>query len=392
MKLVHLFHDDKFIDYTIMLFDKARPYISSYYVFKKEKKPFKYVKSEKVKRLDSSNKTKLDHFINEINADVKNVLLLHSLSNEHLRILSRLDSSITKVWFVWGFDLYGNWPIYRKKILTKRTRELTGIKTSFFYNLLVNPIGFTLIKSRAIFPKKYRAKLENVFNFSFYQNIKRIDYVTTVVPNEYELVKRINPKIKYLPFNYVSVEGLMSKNEEIKDAVSKNILIGNSADPANNHIDIFEKLSTLNLEGRRIYVPLSYGGNQDYISEIIKRGYELLPDSFEPMIDFLTLEEYNKILSSCGIFIFNHIRQQALGNIIYAGYSGARIFLNKKSPVYEFLRSQNIDLFNVDQLSNKSLTSNFDSINNTESFFKLYSEHTVLDRVNELISTLENAQ
>ena len=44
-------------------------------------------------------------------------------------------------------------------------------------------------------------------------------------------------------------------------------------------------------------------------------------------------------LEWCDTLIFNHIRQQGVGNIITLGYLGAKIYLNKKSPVFEFYKN-----------------------------------------------------
>ena len=54
---------------------------------------------------------------------------------------------------------------------------------------------------------------------------------------------------------------------------SNNILIGNSADPSNNHIDIFEKIKNFNFKNKKIIVPLSYPENYEYyIAKVIIKG------------------------------------------------------------------------------------------------------------------------
>ncbi|MCY1546596.1 hypothetical protein D9M68_826000 [compost metagenome] len=50
----------------------------------------------------------------------------------------------------------------------------------------------------------------------------------------------------------------------------------------------------------------------------------------------MPLDEYNQVISSCGLIIMAHKRQQAIGNICSAMYSGARIVLDEESPLYQF--------------------------------------------------------
>lgn len=391
MRLVHIFHDDKFVDSTIKLFDEVRSDISIYFVLKNKKAPLNYVKSDQVQRLDVNQKDQFQDFIKKMNSIPNTVLMLHTLSSEHQHIVSKVNDSLKKVWFVWGYDLYDTWPLYKKSILTKRTREFAELYLTFSQRMLFNSFGLFLFKIRALFPSKFKHKLESSFNLSFFENVQKIDYVTTVVPNEYELVKGLNSTIKYLPFSYASIESLMADDMSIDLNEGVNILVGNSADPSNNHIDILEKLSSLELGERKVYVPLSYSGNDTYIRKIQEAGFKLLPKNFVPILKYLTLEEYNKILSSCSVFIFNHIRQQALGNIIFAGYSGAKLYLNPKSPVYQYLSSENIKLYSTDSISNRSLNSAENLNGNKELFYQLYSKEVVKNKVETLINTLEDA-
>ena len=46
-------------------------------------------------------------------------------------------------------------------------------------------------------------------------------------------------------------------------------LIGNSGDPTNNHLDVFDFLKKHDIGNRNIYVPLSYGGSKRY-REVVK--------------------------------------------------------------------------------------------------------------------------
>lgn len=57
-----------------------------------------------------------------------------------------------------------------------------------------------------------------------------------------------------------------------------------------------------------------------------------------------------RIIEGCSIVVMNHIRQQALGNIVIALCSGARVFLNPKSPINRAMKRMGIDLATTDWL------------------------------------------
>jgi dTDP-N-acetylfucosamine:lipid II N-acetylfucosaminyltransferase len=233
--------------------------------------------------------------------------------------------------------------------------------------------------------------ISNHFNTSFYTAVNLMDIVVPIIPTEYKLAKKINPNLIFAPFTYGCLEDILGVNFDKNVSESKNILVGNSGDSSNNHLDIFIKLSKLNLKDKKVFVPLSYGGSKDYINYIIKKGKELLGSNFFPITSFMSRDEYNEILLSCDTLIFNHIRQQGVGNIITLGYLGAKIYLNKKSPVFEYYKSQEIIIFNTNDLTNKSLDyklTESDLIQNRKQFLKLYSKKSVQIKVNQLFTIL----
>ena len=59
-------------------------------------------------------------------------------------------------------------------------------------------------------------------------------------------------------------------------------------------------------------------------------------------------KQYLDILMSCSVGIFYHYRQQAMGNIIAMLFLGARIYMYAKSPVYQYLKRNQINIFDFD--------------------------------------------
>lgn len=398
-KIIHVFNDNKFIDPAIKLFESVCPDVSEYWIIKKEGEPFEYVTSKLTKRFNVFDKESFDNFIEMINMsnELKTILFLHALDYKKQEIAIKVSTKIIKVWFIWGYDLYGNWPLLKNKIYEKNTKRY--INKTLFQNrkdaLIFNAFSYWIFKNLNIFkyfllPKVTRV-LKNNYKTFFLNAASQIDIIVPVVSNESQLTKKMGLKAVYAPFNYSCIEDLLGDKINQNVFGNDNILVGNSSDPTNNHLEIFLKLSKMDLGEKKVYVPLSYSGDKEYKDFIIKMGEKLIGKNFCPLTTFLSLDKYNEILLSCGTLIFNHVRQQGVGNIIVMGYLGAKIFLHPKSPVYELYKDLGIVLFDFTSLENlntSSLTKE-EYENNKKILFELYSEKSVQNKILELLDTIE---
>ncbi|NMH25331.1 TDP-N-acetylfucosamine:lipid II N-acetylfucosaminyltransferase [Flavobacterium solisilvae] len=392
--IIHIFNDDKFIDPSIKLFEEVIPNQSVYFIIKRSDVSLHYVKSTNVKKIDLSLHQEKKELLDFINSKLNHVVFFHALDKDKQNLVIEILPIIKKVWFIWGYDLYSNWSLLKKDIYQSKTKSFLKIKSNFKYKILNSWFAFLLFQNskliRKVNLKSYKI-LDNTFNTKFYQSVQLIDFVVPVVPTEFSLVKKINSKVKYAPFTYGCLEDLLDDKLDKNVKNQPNILVGNSADPSNNHVEVFLKLSKLDLKDRIVYVPLSYGGNENYKNHVLNAGRELLGVNFHPLIDFMPLEKYNQILLSCGTLIFNHIRQQGVGNIIISGYLGATLFLNKKSPVYKYYKSIGIEVFSTSQVSKKSfnpLNERF-ATQNRDILYSLYSRKAVHEKIKTLIQIID---
>ncbi|MEH7386576.1 TDP-N-acetylfucosamine:lipid II N-acetylfucosaminyltransferase, partial [Bacillus sp. JJ1521] len=228
--------------------------------------------------------------------------------------------------------------IYLKDIkgLINLIKELNKSKKVFLHGLFMNKIVMLLFLQPWTIKKcnwiiwggdlyKYSSRNESVKNF-FNELlrksvIKNFGGIITLVKGDYQLAKKwYSVKGKYyrgMYINPVKIEFLNKVlNEKDLSNQEINIQIGNSANPSNRHIEALNLLSKFRNGNIKIYVPLSYGYNDnEYIKKVIDEGKAIFKDKFIPMVDFLNPEEYAKYLASIDIAIFGHNRQQALGNI-----------------------------------------------------------------------------
>ena len=178
--------------------------------------------------------------------------------------------------------------------------------------------------------------------------IRKMGNLITDVVGDYELAKqwyKAKGKI-YRSFMYPSN---LYKDVPKKDVIkhTANILIGNSSNPTNNHIDALEKLKDLKDENIKIFIPLSYGGgSEEYISEVIKTGQSIFKDKFIPLLEYIPYEEYIQFLNSIDIAIFNVNRQQAMGNIITLLGMGKKVYIRNDTTMWNYFSELGIKIFN----------------------------------------------
>jgi len=180
--------------------------------------------------------------------------------------------------------------------------------------------------------------------------IRKIGHFVTYVKGDYELAKKwygvTGQYHECLMYPSNTYKGHVRSSKEDKTI---NILVGNSADPSNNHIDIFNKISSLTGEGFLIYCPLSYGVAA-YREEVAKKGSELFGDKFVPLVKLLSLEQYMGILSKIDVAVFAHKRQQGMGNVISLLGMGKKVFMRKDVSSYMLFEELGIKVFDIDEL------------------------------------------
>lgn len=245
-------------------------------------------------------------------------------------LLSR--RSVPKIWSGFGSDYYPeSRPAEASSILDPRTLELFRASS---------------MSARPSLPQRARAlAIHHLARLA----ARRAHAFSAPIPSDYDVFRRRFDTFdgRFLQLNYASVESTFSVGG---DAVTgDDVLVGNSATYASNHLDVLEKLAKLDLQGRRVVVPLSYG-DPAYRDRVVDEGKRLLGGAFVPVVDLLPLHDYSALVGSCSTVVMGHRRQQALGNIGTALYRGARVYLHPGSPVLEFLRSRGAVVGALDDL------------------------------------------
>lgn len=195
--------------------------------------------------------------------------------------------------------------------------------------------------------KNWKWKLSEFFRRPVIMNINTI---TTTVPGDYGLAQ------KWYGARGSFIQNLMYKShvcrgtgEEFLPKESKGsiyIQVGNSSDPANNHIEVLSFISENQTGLCEIFCPLSYGSDA-HKRYVIKTGKMLFSDRFHPITELMSFDDYNKYLATIDVAIFNHDRQQAMGNIIGLISMGKKVVLKSSITPYEFFTDLELGVYTL---------------------------------------------
>ncbi len=308
-------------------------------------------------------------------------VILHSLNTFNQGLLAHASPDLRFVWIGYGGDYYDLIYEDRNLMYQEKTRAIVN-------ELLANK-NPVIPLSKKIARKIFYTRLDKK------ALVEKINFFAPVLENEYNMVasKFGSSFPEYVAWNYGSSVALF--NNERKSHCNpngNNILIGNSATPTNNHIEVFDLLRTQNLDNRKIICPLSYG-NSDYASIIKDIGRSYFGENFLGLDTFMPYEEYTELIGTCSNVIMNHNRQQATGNIVVMLLLGANIFLSQINPLYSFLKQKDAVIFTIDELSNSpdlldSHLSEDEIEQNRQIIMSLYSEKVLLDKTERLINKI----
>lgn len=333
-KHLHLIRNDKFTEAFIDFINKN--FSLSEHLFLiiggVSEDKLKIKERENVKKISNSIGNLLI-LLKEMNRSKK--IFLHGLSVPFVVVMLFMKPWLIKkcFWIIWGGDLY--WYKMRPR----------GIKS-------------------------------DLYEFIRCFVIKRLGGLITQVKGDYDLAKKwygASGKYYYsfmYPSNLYKEYDLSKIN---KDLSKTYILVGNSADPTNNHLEVFEKLKIYMNDNIEIICPLSYG-NFEYKERVIREGVKIFGNKFFPIVEFMPFEIYLDLLAKIDVAIFNHNRQQALGNITTLLGLGKKIFIRDDITTWEFCSFHELKVFSFNKDLN-DLTSQMteleiaNNINNVKRYF-----------------------
>jgi len=251
-------------------------------------------------------------------------VFVHSLFSAKDILFLTANPKILKktMWIIWGGDLYSYW-----------------------------------VSAQHSFKEQIKEKMKAAI-------VRRVDGVACLLREDYEFLitkYRTSARYHYLFYPNPVDFGLLDNhsNECSNTAGLQTVLLGNSATWTNNHFDVLEAMSKVGKASFQILCPLSYG-DPEYAKKVIEFGRKLFGDRFIPLTQFLSPEEYAKVLASVDVGIFNHNRQQGLGNILALLYLGKKVYIRDDVTPWKFFERYGIKVYNTKELISNPDSSIFD--------------------------------
>jgi hypothetical protein len=318
-RILHVFPRSPFLGFTAGVFEEVFPGANTFLVLGEPAEGAAYeVPAQARREWVVPDADGARYLAQEI--AVSDIAIFHSVGAYAASLIAATPPSVFTVWSGWGGDYYGNRTFPAAGLLGQRTRRYLAGRTALRHRLLY-------------------AKRRFVTNRPIGQAAGAVDAFSAPIPNDFAVFRRRFRGFhgRYAQLNYASVEDsfVLAGAEFAGD----DILLGNSADPANNHLDILPLLSAKHSAGRRIIAPLSYG-DQVYADAVVTEGRRLFGSDFVPLREFVPLAEYLDLVASCGVVVMGHRRQQAIGNVATALWGGAQVFMDARSPLYTFFRER----------------------------------------------------
>lgn len=196
--------------------------------------------------------------------------------------------------------------------------------------------------------------------------IKRIGHLVTYIDGDVELARQwYEAKGKY--HECIMYPSNVYEKHELPDKKNKtiNIQVGNSADPSNNHFEIFDKLIKFRDQNIAIYAPLSYG-NSKYAKLVKKEGVNRFGDKFAALTELTPLDDYLKFLSKIDIAIFNHKRQQGMGNTINLLGLGKKVYMRSDVTPWKMFEKIGVKVYNIATLDLTPIDQNNKNLNESK--------------------------
>lgn len=310
-------------------------------------------------------------------------VVFNSICETRIQILLKLNPKVKTFLRFFGNELY---PFYSEKFHSKATLDSHRInrnKKSFLGNV------FYSFKRRVkiLLSKEYTVKLDNQK-----QIYKKLDAILIINNFEYKELCKLFYLPKLIERQFTDENMIL----EVKNYPNKSnrIIIGNSRSTSNNHLDVIDIINQSNYASDiEFNFFWSYGFEGTYSQKV--RSDASIIKNVKFIEKFLSLQEFEMLYETTAALIINSYRQHAVGNIITAMQYGCKVYLNKRSSTYHWLKSKGFLVSEInDDLKRDLDTGNIklskeEQEKNIVCFNRVSTEYNINDFSNEIIKILK---
>lgn len=375
--IVHISYDEKFLGDVIKTSSNVQEEGVKFFVLGDESHK-KHVKSDQVQWFADWQLVK-----DELALQHEVSILFHSFSLDYVRIINALQkrTDVVFILLLYGIELF-DLDRYRDDFLMEKTKAYLNKANRVSFRS--NPIRII----KAVKNKRQQKGDKRQLDKSKIDAFKELDAVAHFCFKDIELyLKPLASEIQWIEWSFFSHHSFITP---LPGPVNNDrILLGNSASEYNNHFDAISKLHEVDLQSQ-LLVPLSYGGNKGYVTNVIRYGREKFGDRFTPMLEYLDTELYYNEILKCRAAVFFNIRSQAAGNIFNLIHTGTPVFMSRASTLYHYLIGNGIKVFSIEEdleeLGDQELRGTYESelTSNGRIISELFSESETIHRYKNL--------
>lgn len=383
--IVHFVVDEKIIDQIIDNFLEISEE-NMFLVFTENfKNKFTHITRDvsSIRRFDYNHED-INEVLKKLKADA---IIVHQLNLNFAKTINQINKSLKIAWIEWGFDMY-----HLPKIRPTLYAPIT--KNYLLRNEPSLPLKFLIKKNRLSRNLLYKLKNKNDPYKEIFRAIRKINFFSTYIKEDFNYFMKFYNK-KHLSFSetaFSTIDQYLAGNKNLRiNEHATNIIVGNSNTIECNYLDVICELEKRKDKFNKAYFVLSYGKNDSHKKEVITKGKKNLVEKFHPLTDFMPREKYIKMLQSCSVGIFNHYRQQAMGNIIALLYMGARVYLSEKNPAYHYFLRKGIAVNSFEnefEIYTNTILSSEKAENNRRILDSIFSKEKVVNDLRNLTAKL----
>lgn len=368
--ILQITFDDKFVDYVVEQFSDYSS-MSRIVLLTYDYKSIKY--SKKIDKENIITYKSREYYELFDSLEQYNAVIMHGLFDPmQYEVIRKLPNKVKLAWVMWGSEIYSR-SENRNKCFSIITKSI--VKIHDFVSIKV--------KGKPILNREVPIEI-----------LKRVDFLLGSSLEIFNDVKGyLNKSIKHLCYSYYTIEEVIGKDLINKFSSGNNLMVGNSSSAENNHIEILYKLKkNKTISNLRCFFPLSYG--EQWIKNIINSiGKFFLGDKFVPLLNFIDRNKYNEIMLSCGVYISNHHRPNAFGNILTALWLGLRVFVSDKNIQTRFLKNLGLKVNIIEKDLNTavfplSTLPMEEVLYNRKIIERFYGKEQMKNNINNIVKTL----
>lgn len=337
-KILHLCMDHNFVSDSRRVFEKYYPGLNIFVVNTKTP-DLKMIKDKEgficLDLYDRKNYAEVLRLCRENNIGR---IVLHGMRDYMLFLLRflRKECDFRVFWIVWGYELY----------------ETLGYEKG--YRLFDRPFPL-FSRLRYYTPNSLSRIIRKVTNNyrpgRFAKIFGMVDYFCFWNKRDYELLKNnfdVKAGFRFFSYNANETDSEPADLFELRVRKLETVMINHQASVFGNHEKVFERLKEIDRDNTlQKIVPLSYG-HPMIRSRVLKSGQKKFGRMFRPVTDYMSRDEYFRILDRVDVAVFGQRRQEASGNIIQLLKNGVKVFLRNDNNLLDYYREKGYLIYSFD--------------------------------------------